>query len=566
MKLSRWRIALIGIVMLGAAGWYIFHSYWYYLPGIMATLRDPVGASRAVTWEQGPIVAAAAQGTSAQGTSTQAKGAPNVIVILADDLGWNDISFNGGGVAGGAVPTPNIDSIGKDGVSFGQAYAGNATCAPSRAAIMTGRYATRFGFEFTPAPKAFSKLISTYSLAGKMPSYYFSEREKDISDSIADLTVPASEIMIGQLMKTRGYHTMMLGKWHLGGTPATRPEDRGFDEALAFYDGASMFLPEGDSNVVNSKQDFDPIDKFLWANLRFGIRYNGSDQFTPDRYMTDYLGREAVRAIEANRNRPFFMYLAFNAPHTPLQALKSDYDALDQIGDHRLRVYGAMIRALDRNVGLVLDALRAQGLDENTLVIFTSDNGGAHYIGLADINKPFRGWKATFFEGGIHVPFFMKWPAKIARGIRFDKPVGHVDIFATAAAAAVPAANVPADRALDGVDLMPFATGASDRPPHKTLFWRDGDYRVLLAGSWKLQTAERPKKAWLNNLADDPNEKVNLAEQMPDKVAELSAIMAAVDAEQSKPLWPSLLETPVRIDQPLGTPAKADAEYIYWAN
>ena len=196
MKLSRWRIALIGIVMLGAGGWYIFHSYWYYLPGIMATIRDPVGASRQVTWEQGPMVA-----TAAQGTSTQGKRAPNVIVILADDLGWNDISFNGGGVAGGAVPTPNIDSIGKDGVTFGQAYAGNATCAPSRAAIMTGRYATRFGFEFTPAPKAFSKLISTYSLAGKLPSYYFSEREQDISDSIADLTVPASEIMIGQLMK-----------------------------------------------------------------------------------------------------------------------------------------------------------------------------------------------------------------------------------------------------------------------------------------------------------------------------------------------------------------------------
>ena len=160
----------------------------------------------------------------------------------------------------------------------------------------------------------------------------------------------------------------------------------------------------------------------------------------------------------------------------------------------------------------------------------------------------------------------MKWPAKLAKAIRFDKPVGHVDIFATAAAAAVPAANVPTDRALDGVDLMPFATGASDRQPHKTLFWRDGDYRVLLAGNWKLQTSERPKKAWLNNLADDPNEKANLAEQMPDKVAELSAIMAAVDAEQSKPLWPSLLETPIRIDQPLGTPAKADAEYIYWAN
>ena len=333
-------------------------------------------------------------------------------------------------------------------MTFTQAYAGNATCAPSRAAIMTGRYATRFGFEFTPAPKSFSKLISTFNSEASIPSRYYAENEKDVP---SDLAVPTSEIMIGQTMKSRNYHTLMLGKWHLGGTETTRPHVRGFDEALAFYDGASMFLPEAHPDVVNSKQEFDPIDKFLWPNLAFAVNYNGGKRFKPDVYMTDYLGREAVRAIEANKNRPFFMYLAFNAPHTPLQALKSDYDALAGIKDHRLRVYGGMIRALDRNVGLVLDALKAHGLEENTLVIFTSDNGGANYIGLPDINKPFRGWKATFFEGGIHVPFFMKWPTKLAKSMRYDQPVGHVDIFATAAAAA--AAEAPKDRAMDGVDL-----------------------------------------------------------------------------------------------------------------
>ncbi len=552
MRLSRWLPALIVVAVLGVAGWQVFERYWYYLPGIMASLTDPVGPNRPVTWQPGPQVPA------------NGPRPPNVIVILADDLGWNDLTFNGGGVAGGAVPTPRIDSIGADGVTFMQAYAGNATCAPSRAAIMTGRYATRFGFEYTPAPKAFSKVISTFRSATGMPSHYYSEREKDIPDSIDDLTVPTSEVMIGQMMKSRNYRTLMLGKWHLGGTATTRPEARGFDEALAFYDGASMFLPEGHPNVVNSKQDFDPIDKFLWPNLRFGVRFNASKQFEPDAYLTDYLGREAVKAIEANRNRPFFMYLAFNAPHTPLQALRSDYDALANIKDHRLRVYGGMIRALDRNVGLVLDALKAHGLEENTLVIFTSDNGGANYVGLPDLNKPFRGWKATFFEGGIHVPFFMKWPAGLPKSVRYEQPVGHVDIFSTAAAAA--AATLPTDRVMDGVDLAAFVADPAKGPPHKSLFWRDGDYKVLLAGDWKLQASERPRKIWLHNLRDDPTEKRNLADAMPDKVRELQQELAAIDAQQVKPLWPTLLEAPVLIDRPLGTPPARDDEFIYWAN
>jgi arylsulfatase A-like enzyme len=552
MRLPRGVVVLIALVIVALAGWQGFERYWYYLPGLMASIRDPIGPNRDVTWEKGP---AAAQAGARP---------PNVIIILADDLGWNDLSFNGGGVAGGAVPTPRMNSIGADGVTFTQAYAGDATCAPSRAAIMTGRYATRFGFEFTPVPIAFSKLLGSYPPLGDMAQIYHRELEQDVPSNMGEMSVPTSEIMIGDVMKTRGYHTIMLGKWHLGSTPATRPESKGFDEALTFYEGASKYLPDDDARIVSAKQDFDPIDKFLWANLRFGIRYNGSPQFAPDRYMTDYLGTEAARAIAANANRPFFMYLAFNAPHTPLQALKSDYDALGQIQDHRLRVYAAMIRALDRNVGLVLDELKKQGLEDNTLVIFTSDNGGAHYLGLPDINKPFRGWKATFFEGGIHVPFFMRWPEKLPRGTRFDKPIGHVDLFSTAAAAA--GAAVPQDRVMDGVDLVPFAANPQQGEPHRSLYWRDGDYKVLLEGSWKLQTAERPNKRWLYNLAEDPNERTNLADTVPEKAAALEKALAAIDAQQVKPLWPSLLESPVLIDKPLGAPVEQNDEYIYWAN
>ena len=553
MRLTRGLKVLLTLIVLGTGAWLGFQRYWYYLPGIIGVLRDPIGPARAVDWRPGPATPPVAGARP-----------PNVLVILADDLGWNDLTFNGGGVAGGSVPTPRIDSIGRDGVIFSRAYAGNATCAPSRAAIMTGRYATRFGFEFTPAPIAFSKLIGSFPTGTGQPMRYHAERERDIPGSIDELTVPTSEIMIGQIMKAKGYHTLMLGKWHLGGTPATRPEARGFDEALAFYDGAAMFLPERDARVVNSKQDFDPIDKFLWANLPFAIRYNGQKRFAPDDYMTDYLGREAARAISANKNQPFFMYLAYNAPHTPLQALRSDYDALAHIKDHRLRVYAAMIRALDRSVGVVLDALKANGLEDDTLVIFTSDNGGAGYIGLPDINQPFRGWKATFFEGGLHVPFFMRWPARLPKARVYDKPVAHVDIFATAAG--VSGADLPGDRVLDGADLVKAATGATAGDPHKSLYWRSGGYRVLLAGGWKLQVMDDPRKTWLFDLSTDPTERSNLALSRPDKLAELRAELARVDAEQIQPRWPSLLEAPVMIDTATSFPVAPGAEFIYWGN
>jgi arylsulfatase A-like enzyme len=325
-----------------------------------------------------------------------------------------------------------------------------------------------------------------------------------------------------------------------------------------------MFLPEDDAQVVNSKQDFDPIDRFLWANLPFMVRYNGSEPFAPSAYMTDYLADEAVKAIEANQHRPFFLYLAFNAPHTPLQALKADYEALPGIPSHTERVYGAMMLSLDRAVGRVLDALRERGLEENTLVIFTSDNGGANYVGLPGLNQPFRGWKMTFFEGGVHLPFFVKWPKALPAGVEYAAPVSGIDVFATAAAAA--GAPLPGDRVIDGVDLVPFVIGAKPGRPHEALFWRSGHYRVVRAGDWKLQLSERPKKAWLFDLANDPTERNDLAAAEPARVAELTALLDAHDAGQSAPLWPSLLEGAMRIDPPLGAPARPGDEYVYWAN
>jgi arylsulfatase A-like enzyme len=547
---KRLSIAVFVVALLLLVGWQFLPSLLIRLPGLLA---PRVGPPREVAWQQGPATA----------TVPPDERPPNVVVILADDLGWNDLSFAGGGLGNGQVKTPRIDAIAREGVSFTAGYSANATCAPARAAILTGRYPTRSGYEFTPAGVPFMRGVALFNRNQVPPPIYHEEIE-DTYPPREEQGLPQSEITLAELLKERGYHTIHFGKWHLGEVPAFRPEAQGFDESLGFYSGASLFLPEDDPNVVNSKQDFDPIDRFLWANLPFMVRYNGSDPFAPSGYMTDYLADEAVKAIEANRHRPFFLYLAFNAPHTPLQALRSDYDALPGIANHTERVYGAMMLSLDRAVGRVLDALRERGLERNTLVFFTSDNGGANYVGLPDLNKPYRGWKMTFFEGGVHMPFFVKWPKALPQGVENASPVAGIDVFATAAAAA--GATLPSDRVIDGVDLVPYATGAKAGHPHEALFWRSGHYRVVRAGDWKLQLSERPKQAWLFDLANDPTERNNLAGAEPARVAELTALLDAHDATQSPPLWPSLLEGAIHIDPPLNVPVGPDDEYVYWAN
>ncbi|MDO8378536.1 sulfatase-like hydrolase/transferase [Phenylobacterium sp.] len=559
MKLRIW-IGLALVVVAGAVALAAMNRAKIF--AMIAHSRLPhIEPNRPVPWAQGP--AAPAPGARP----------PNVVFILVDDMGFNDITFNGGGVAGGQVPTPNIDSIGRDGVAFANGYAGNATCAPSRAAIMTGRYPTRFGFEFTPAPVAFAKLVGTEAEPGAIfKPRFFHDRVKDMPPGSTDptptavntLSVPAGELTIAEVLKTRGYHTLHFGKWHLGGGAGSRPEAQGFDESLGFIAGGSMYLPENDPGTVNAKQAWDPIDRFLWPNLPYQVQYNGSPMFAPKGYMTDYLTDEAITSIKANKNRPFFMYFAPNAIHTPLQAAKADYDALPQIKDHRLRVYGAMVRNLDRNVGRILQSLKDEGLDQNTLVIFTSDNGGAGYIGLPDVNRPYRGFKSTFFEGGIHAPFFMRWPGAIAAGSRYPYPVGHIDIFATAAAAA--GAPLPKDRVIDGVDLLPYLKGQSAGRPHQTLFWRSGQYKVVLDGDWKLQSNEARGKVWLYDLAADPTEQHDLAQAQPERVKALLAKLKAQDAQNAKPMWPSLLQGAVMVDKPGGVPQKAGDEYILWDN
>lgn len=542
MRKSLWLGAALVVAGLGYTA---FQHYKIYIPGLIGQLREPIGPYRDVVWAKGPA------------TAPQGKRPPNVILIVADDLGVNDISLYGGGVGNGAVPTPNINSLATQGVSFANGYAANATCSPSRAALMTGRYPTRFGFEFTAVPAAFAKNLAHTDGASPYPVIYHDELNRDLPD-YPDQGVPNSEIMIPEVLKQQGYHTIHIGKWHLGESKPLRPTSQGFDESLGLRAGGGMFMDPDDPQVVNAKLPWDPIDRFLWPNLPYAVYWGDGDRFRPKGHLTDYFTDNALAAIEANRNRPFFLYLAYNAPHTPLQALKSDYDALPQIKDHTERVYGAMIRQMDRRIGDVLAKLRETGLDDNTLVIFTSDNGGAWYTGIAGHNKPFRGYKGTFFEGGIRVPLLLRWPGQIAPNTVRADTAQHLDLFATIVAAA--GAKMPTDRPMDSFNLLDPAQRRD------VTFWRSGDYRVVRAGDWKLQVSQRPDKVWLFNLKTDPTERVNLAAQEPARVAQLKAMIERQNTGLPKPLWPGLLEAPIRIDVPLNAPWRGDQEYVYWAN
>ena len=551
------KLAIAVVVLLGIAA----IAYHFRLELMLAAapriadLRDPIEPNREVVWSQGPATAAL----------PPAERAPNIIVIVADDMGFNDVSFYNGGAADGSLQTPRIDSIARDGVAFTNGYSANAVCAPSRASIMTGRYSTRFGFEFTPFFKIGVSIFETMAERDPSPLKLIVHRkEADAMRPLEENGMPPSEVTLAEVLKGAGYQTAHIGKWHLGGVGDMRPEKQGFDDSL--YLSGIAYLPPDSPDVVNAHQDFDPIDRMVWASTRYSTQFNGSHPFAPKGYITDYYTDEAVKVIEANRNRPFFLYLAHWGIHNPLQAKKEDYDALGHIQDHRLRVYAAMIRALDRGVGRVLDALQANGLADNTLVIFTSDNGGAGYLGLPDVNKPYRGWKLTLFEGGTHVPFFARWPGRIAPGTRYDMPVQHIDILPTAAAAA--GAQLPDDHShtIDGVNVLPFVRGEHTGAPHETLFWREGYHQAVLHDGWKLIGSRIPDRKWLFHLSDNPTEHQDLAAMHPEIVAQLQALLDAHNAEQAAPMWPSVIESPQLIDKTGADPYAQGDDYIYWPN
>lgn len=550
-------ILLVILLAVGAGAWLKRDDVLLAVVKYKSDREHVIAPYRDVQWTQGP--------TTAEQEPSQRP--PNIILIVADDLGFNDISTFGGGVAGGRVQTPNIDQLANEGAIFTQSYSGAGTCAPSRAMMMTGRYPTRTGFEFTPTPSGMGSMLArlTQSMNRGMPPVFYDE-ELDAQKPPYELQgLPPEEVTIAEILRDKGYQTAHIGKWHLGRRNGMAPHEQGFADSLLMASG--LYLDEDDPNVVNAKLDFDPIDRFLWARLNYANSFNTGDfeRFRPGGYLTDYWTDESIKVIKANKNRPFFLYLAHWGVHTPLQATREDYEAVGDIKPHRLRVYAAMIRALDRSVGRINATLEELGLADNTIVLFTSDNGGPGYIGIPDVNTPFRGWKITNFEGGLRVPLFVKWPAQIQAGTKVEQPVAHIDMMPTLAAAA--GADTPEGIAIDGLDILPLTTdGGADDWQRETLFWQSGHYRVVRHGDWKLQVTARPDKQWLFNLAEDPTEQNNLADSHRDKVAQLLALLDAHQASSRGPLYPAVLESPIAVDKTLVDQFDDGDEYIYWPN
>ena len=530
-----------------------FSQNWYKMPKYIGQIKNPTQKNIPIEWENGP--------------ETRTSSKPNIIVVLVDDLGFNQISSYKGGMANGKFKTPNIDKLASEGVLCTNGYSSSPVCSPSRASLLTGRFATRFGFEFTPTTSSMMKAISIFSKKNEVADgIYYNNREDDILE-IEEMGIPKSEKTIAEMLKPEGYHNIHIGKWHLGHGKDFLPRKHGFDESLRMDQG-SLFLPENDKNVINAKLDFDPIDKVLWGNLPYAVNFNEGPRMNPDGHLTDYLTDEAVKVIEKNKNRPFFLYLAYWAVHSPLQAKKEDYEKLSFIENHEERVLASMVMTVDRGVGKIRDILKKNKIDDNTIIIFTSDNGAPGYIGLPDLNKPYRGWKLTHFEGGVHVPYIVSYPNKIPKGKTYNGRVSNLDIFSTVANVA----GVDLNRndlkeiEFDGVNLLPYLSGENEGEPERILFNKSGDYSFLIKDGWKLQVDLVQNKKWLYNLNEDPTEQLNLSESNFTKLNELEEILNNKLSEQVKPIWPSLLDFPIFIDKTLDETVNKNDEYIFWAN
>lgn len=415
---------------------------------------------------------------------------PNIVFIVADDLGYADVGFHGCH----DIPTPHLDALARSGVRCTNGYVSGPYCSPTRAGLLTGRYQQRFGHEFNPGGGDESGL-------------------------------PVAQTTAADRFKTAGYKTGLVGKWHLGAADRFHPLRRGFDDFFGFLGGAHPYFAEKGTGA--------PI-------LRGTARVEEPD------YLTDAFGREAVAFIDRNKQSPFFLCLTFNAVHTPMHATDARLKKFESIADKQRRTYAAMLSAMDENIGKVLDKLRAEKLEEHTLVTFISDNGGPTMQGTTtngSINAPLRGSKRTTLEGGVRVPFVLSWQGTLPSGKVYDAPVIQLDLLPTALAAA--GVRSPGNENFDGVNLLPFLTGQSGGTPHATLYWRFGEQMAIRHGDWKLvryDTAADGKRpgvsaTMLYHLAADVGEKADLSGKMPEKVQELEGLWKRWEAELVDPLW-----------------------------
>ncbi len=457
---------------------------------------------------------------------TAADGQPNIIVLFADDLGYGELGCQGNE----EIPTPHIDTIAANGVRFTNGYVAGPNCSPSRAGLLTGRTPTRFGYEFNPT-----------GALNEDPAF----------------GLPTSEVTIAEALQNAGYTTGLIGKWHQGGTAKYHPFRHGFDEFFGFTHEGHYFVPPPYRGVTTMlrRKTLPGGGKGRWAGEK-GLIYTthmgygepdydannpivrGGQPVEEAEYLTDALTREAVDFIDRHDDKPFFLYLAYNAVHSPLQGADAYIKKFSGIKDIHRRIFAAMLANMDDSVGTVMAQLRKSGLEENTIVFFLSDNGGPTKE-LTSSNLPLRGQKGQMYEGAIRVPFMVQWKGTIPSGQVYDKPVSSFDIFGTAAANSA-AVTVP--KQVEGVDLIPFVTGKNTASPHKTLFWRQGGKTAIRHGDWKLvrmgkRLGPGNTKWELYDLSNDIAEETNLAQSNPKRLAELVAIWDKMNGEMREPLF-----------------------------
>jgi arylsulfatase A-like enzyme len=440
-----------------------------------------------------------------------AGGKPNFVVIVGDDMGYADIGVHGCR----DIPTPNIDALAAAGVRCSAGYVSGTYCSPTRAGLLTGRYQTRFGHEFNPG--------------GAPGSAELKKQRKQTAKSNKDAGLPLSESTMADRLRDAGYRTALIGKWHLGHGKPYRPLQRGFDEFFGFLGGAHSYFPG----------DGEPIRR-------------GDQPVEEDQYLTDAIARESVAFLDRQSgDKPFLLCVTFNAVHTPMQADDARLQKFADISDETRRTYAAMMSAMDDAIGAIESKLREKKLDGNTLVFFISDNGGPT-LSTTTVNRcsnhPLRGSKRTTLEGGIRVPFLVKWPGRLPAGEVYDQPVIQLDILPTVLAAAGIAVDEKAN--LEGVDILPYLRGENEKAPHEALYWRFGPQMAIRQGDWKLvrydpvvdgrkdakRTATEPK---LYNLADDIGETRDLIDAEPEKARALQAAWDKWNESNVPPAWGS---------------------------
>lgn len=449
-------------------------------------------------------------------------GKPNIILILADDLGYGELSCQGNP----QIPTPHIDLIASHGVRMTSGYVTGPNCSPSRAGLLTGLIPTRFGHEFNPIGEK-----------NEEPGY----------------GLPVTQVTIADLLQKSGYVTGILGKWHLGGSAAYHPYRRGFDEFFGFTHEGHYFVPQpwdGVTTMLRRKvlpgggQGLRAFGKVIYGTH---MNYNepdydannpivrGSQPINEKEYLTDSWTREAVSFIDRHQDKPFFLYISHNAVHSPLQGADPYMEKFSHIKNIQRRIFAAMLANLDDSVGEILKTIKEKNLEEETLIVFLSDNGGPTRE-LTSSNLPLRGEKGQMYEGAIRIPFMMSWKNKLPEGVVYSHPVSSLDLFPTF----LDIAGSEENPDTDGVNLLPFLTGETNESPHETLFWRQGVKTAIRHQDWKLLRHQKnpSRNTWeLYNVKKDISESNNLVTTEPEQFQKLLQIWEGLNSEMVEPAF-----------------------------